>query len=200
MLYIKPSKSLPPALLRAYKKVAYVDWGNGVPVIEIIKRVNHVAECFAPEKVAKRSQATRVKRIFTERSFRHYQTLGCIDVPEKQGRVASYGFRHFLQALLVRRLLQDRLPTEQIALMLAGRGTEELESMFMSGVEMVAKFADGGVTAPTAATRQLVEKWERVRVAAGVELQFRTELARLKPAELRQVMALVEKALRKVGN
>jgi hypothetical protein len=196
MLYVKPSKSLPPALLREYKKVAYVDWGNGMPVMELIKRVNHVAECFAPEKVTKRSQATRVKRIFTERSFRHYQTLGCIDVPEKQGRVASYGFRHFLQALLVRRLLQERLPTEQIALMLAGRGIEELESMFMSGIEMVAKFADGDATAPT----QLVEKWERVRVATGVELQFRTELARLKPAELRQVMALVEKALRKVGN
>jgi hypothetical protein len=36
-------------------------------------------------------------------------------------------------------------------------------------------------------------------VAAAVELQFSTELARLKSAELRQVMALVEKALRKVG-
>ena len=64
----------------------------------------------------------------------------------------------------------------------------------IAAVELVAKFGDSGVAAPT----QLVEKWERVRVATGVELQFRTELARLKPAELRQVMALVEKALRKI--
>jgi hypothetical protein len=70
----------------------------------------------------------------------------------------------------------------------------------MSGVVLVARFAySGGEVDRSAAPTQLVEKWERVRVARGVELQFRTELARLKPAELRQVMALVEKALRKVG-
>jgi hypothetical protein len=71
----------------------------------------------------------------------------------------------------------------------------------MSGVVLVARFAySGGEVDRSAATSQPVERWERVRVATGVELQFRTELARLKPAELRQVMAMVEKALRKVGN
>ena len=52
---------------------------------------------------------SRVKRTFTDRSFRHYTTLGCIDPPEKDGRRSVYGFRHLVQALVVRRLLWDRV-------------------------------------------------------------------------------------------
>jgi hypothetical protein len=42
-----------------------------------------------------------------------------------------------------------------------------------------------------------VEKWNRVRVMPGVELHLNTDLPRLKPAELRCLMELLEKALRR---
>jgi hypothetical protein len=44
-----------------------------------------------------------------------------------------------------------------------------------------------------------VEKWNRVRVMPGVELHLNTDLPRLKPAELRCLLELLEKALREHG-
>ena len=99
-----PSTSLPAKALREYRKIANADWGTGVPLTELLERINRVAEHLAPEE-DEDGRDSRVKRMFTERSFRHYQTLGCIDPPEKEGRRTAYGFRHFVQALLVRRLL-----------------------------------------------------------------------------------------------
>ena len=117
--------------------IAKSGWGEtGVPLPELLKRINRVAEHLAPEEAERNS---RVKRVFTERSFRHYQTLGCIDPPEKEGRRSVYGFRHFVQALLVRKLLWERVPSDQIAVVMSGRGTEETERMFLGGIEMVAR-------------------------------------------------------------
>ena len=200
MRSMNTQQSLPLALIREYNKAMQVDWDGGLPVKELIHRVNCVVEQLPQAIIAKKSRASRVKRFFTERSFRHYQTLGCIDAPEKKGRSAIYGFRHFLQALLVRKLLQDQLPMKQISVMLARQGAAELESMFLGGVEMVAKFVDNRVPTLAITSHQQVETWCRLQVMEGVELQFRKELARLKPVELRQVMDAIEKALSKVGN
>ncbi len=51
------------------------DWQGGVPLTELLERVNRVAESFLPPRGGPGSGAGRVKRTFTERSFRHYQTL-----------------------------------------------------------------------------------------------------------------------------
>jgi hypothetical protein len=42
-----------------------------------------------------------------------------------------------------------------------------------------------------------VERWNRVRVMPGVELHLNADRPRLKPRELRRLMELVEKALRR---
>lgn len=199
MTYTEQPKNLPPAMIREFNKWSNMDWRDGATILELIDRVNRVVLCFAVEKKRHGAAESRVKRIFTERSFRHYQTLGCIDEPEKQGKLASYGHRHFLQAILVRKLLQDRLPTEQIALILAGRTERELYGMLMTGVEMVPKIAtlDSDKEQNNNACRELVEKWERIRVVTGVELHINANLEKLKPAELRYVMSMIEKVLRK---
>ena len=139
---------------------------------------------------------SRVSRTFTERSLRHYQTLGCIDPPQKQGRIAKYGYLHFLQALLVRKLLWQRLSSEQIAALLVGRPTEKLERMLLGGVELVPRTEPDDGQADTLRPGSL-EAWSRVRIAPGLELHLNADLPRLKPAELRRLTELLEMALRK---
>ena len=100
----------------------------------------------------------------------------------------------------MRRFLRERLPVEQIAMTIAGQNIYGLQCMFLAGVEFKAKQQDqNGERLPPQPTSKLVEKWERVLVATGVELHLRTDLARLKPTELRQLMDAMEKALRKCG-
>jgi hypothetical protein len=197
----EPFSNLPDAALREYTKAAKAGWQD-VPLVELLDRVNHVAVSFLPEVDRRGSQAGRVRRIFTERSFRHYQTLGCIDVPEKDGRRASYGFRHFLQALLVRKLLWEQVPARQIVTMLNGRGTDELERMLLGGVEIVARMGGGGSggggeTQDHGSSVGPAERWNRVRVVPGIELHVRGGLPKPKPAELKQILAQIETALRK---
>jgi DNA-binding transcriptional MerR regulator len=194
MSYPHPSTGLPAKALREYQKIANFDWGTGVPLTELLKRINRVAAHLAPEEDG---QHSRVKRLYTDRSFRHYTTLGCIDPSEKEGRRSVYRFRHLVQALLVRKLLWGRVPSEQIAVVMSGRGTEETEQMFLGGIEMVAR-ADGGEggSAVASAAPGTVEAWKRVRVASGVELHVRNDLPKLGVAELKELIARLETALR----
>ncbi len=198
MHHSHPSSTLPPAALREFTKAAKADWQDGVPLAELLTRVNRVAVAMTGEEET--SPAGRVKPTFTERSFRHYQTLGCFDVPDKHGRLASYGFRHFVQALLVRRLLSERVPSEQIATLLTGRDTKELEQMLRGGVEITARAGGGGGdVARSASDTTLAEMWKRVLIARGVELHISTEQPRYKPEQFRRVMERLKEALRRQG-
>ena len=199
-----PFSRLPDAALSEYTKAAKAGWQD-VPLVELLERVNRVAVRFLSEEDQRRWQVGRVRRDFTERNYRHYQTLGCIDVPEKTGHWASYGFRHFLQALLVRKLLWQQVPARQIVTMLLGRGTDELERMLLGGVEIVARVGGGGGGSDGdgedhGSAAGPVERWNRVRVMPGVELHLNADLPRPKPAELRRLMELLEKALRRYGS
>jgi hypothetical protein len=128
--------------------------------------------------------------------FRRYQTLGCIDVPERVGKRAMYGYRHFVQALLVRRLLWERLSAEHIAALMTGRSMEETKRMLFEGIEMVAR-QSGGVVVEESGDGEVEETWKRVRVTSGVELHLRDDLPKLKPAELRRLMERLEVVLRR---
>jgi DNA-binding transcriptional MerR regulator len=200
------SSKLPPAAHLEFTKVSQADWQGSVPLAELLDRVNRVAATMTGDDDRAKSTASRVKPTFTERSFRHYQTLGCIDAPDKRGRLASYGFRHFLQALLVRRLLSERVPAEQIATLLTGCGTEELERMLLGGVEIVARAGGGGGEAElSGSVAELVEIWNRVRLAPGLELHLSlTKLSQYKPEDFRrlraQAMARLKDALRRQGS
>ena len=187
---------LPPAALREFTRASQVDWQDGVPLLVLLRRVNRVAARLMSSDGQAKDAEGRVSRIFSERSFRHYQTLGCIDAPEKRGRLASYGFRHFLQALLVRKLLWQRLSSEQITTLLVGRTTDELERMMVGGVELVPRTVSDGVEADTSMSGSR-ETWSRVRVIPGVEIHLSSELPRLRLGDLKQLVERMELVLRK---
>jgi hypothetical protein len=80
---------------------------------------------------------------------------------------------------------------------------EETERMLLGGVEIVARMEGGGIGGETKGHGLSVsqaERWNRVRVMPGVELHLNADLPRPKPAELRRLLELLEKALRRYGS
>ncbi|MFM2221183.1 MAG: hypothetical protein RLZZ553_931, partial [Verrucomicrobiota bacterium] len=76
----------------------------------LVEWVNNAVRRFYPQ--ANEGGDKRVSDSFTVRTLRYYQTLGCLDTPDKDGRRAIYGYRHYLQALIIRKLLYLRYAPE----------------------------------------------------------------------------------------
>jgi hypothetical protein len=185
---------LSTAAMRAFEIIENADWSEGVPLADLLGRVNRVASQFLPDG---NGGDSRVSRVFSSRSFRHYQTLGCIDAPERVGKEAAYGFRHFVQGLLVRRLLWERLPSERIVTLMAGRCTAETKRMLFEGIEISARPVGGKAVLTKAIEAGPFGIWKRIPVLTGIELHVRQDLPKPKPAELRRIIAALETALRK---
>lgn len=196
---LQPSSTLSVEALREFSRVKEDDWNDALPLAEILERVNSVTILIVAGE--KPDTSTRAKPTYTVRSFRHYQTLGCIDAPEKRGRVANYGYRHFIQALLVRRLLVEKVSSEQIATLLGARETDELERMLLGGLEITAKPGGQDVhgTRPDA-TAQCVETWNRAHLAPGMELHFISKLPNLEREDFKRLITRLKQILRRQGN
>ncbi len=171
-------------------------WGEGVSLDELLARVNLVASKLLP---AAEERDLRISPTLVPRTFRHYVTLGCIDVGRRIGRRVVYDHRHFLQALLLRRLLSERVPARRMPELMSGRSNEETEKMLLGGVEMVVRPGAGSMNAENSGTTfpGLVESWARVIVAPGIELHLREDLPKPKPTALRELLARLETALRR---
>jgi DNA-binding transcriptional MerR regulator len=202
----EPTSNLPPAALREFTKWSNADWEGGVPLSELLDRINRVAECLPGGSVGTESGTRRVSRFFTERSFRHYQTLGSIDVPDKHGRNASYGYRHFLQALLVRRLLADGVPARRMQELVSGSG-DEVKRMILGGVEMVMR-PGGGVEAEArpnryqetlrACAENSVSGWLRVALGEGIELHVSDKRPKMTAEQRRQMPKRIEELVKEI--
>jgi DNA-binding transcriptional MerR regulator len=189
--------------LREFEKVSSKGWDTGVPLDELLSRVNQVAAKLLP--IGDTSDS-RISQTLVPRTFRHYQTLGCIDVPEKHGRNASYGYRHFLQALLVRRLLADGVPGRRMQELVSGSG-DELKRMILVGVEMVMR-PGGGVVAEArpnlyqqtlrACADNSVSGWLRVALGEGIELHVSEKRPKLTAAQRRQMLRRIEELVRQI--
>lgn len=202
----EPTSNLPPAALREFTKWSKADWDGGVPLSELLDRINRVAECLPGGSDGPESGTSRVSRVFTERSFRHYQTLGCIDVPEKHGRNASYGYRHYLQALLIRRLLADGVPVRRMQELVSGSG-DELKRMILGGVEMVMRPGGGGEPEERPSQYQQVLRacadksvsgWLRVALGEGIELHLSDKRPKLTAAQRRQMLKRIEELVKEL--
>ena len=165
-----------------------MDWSEGLSLSELLEWVNAVAARFRPPDIGEDSRASGE---FSPRSFRHYQTLGAIDPPERAGKEVRYRFRHYVQALLLRKLLWERVPSERITALMAGRSTAETRQLLFDGIEIVVRHG------ATSAEIEEVESWKRIRVTPGVELHLRHDLPKPRPAELKKLLAHLETALRK---
>jgi hypothetical protein len=195
-----PSSRLSAAALSAFENAEKLDWEKGVPLAELLERVNRVADVLLPGEGDRDREVRgvgRVQRMFTPRGFRHYQTLRAIDAPEKHGRFAAYGYRHFVQALLVRRLLWERVPAEQVVAMVAGRTTEETRGMFLEGIEIVAQSLGRSGKETGTPEQGRVEVWRRIPVAPGIELSLRDDLPRYRPRDVERLLAALEAVLRR---
>jgi hypothetical protein len=189
--------------LREFEKVSSKGWGEGVPLDELLSRVNQVAAKLLP---VGESVDSRISQTLVPRTFRHYQTLQCIDVPEKRGRNASYGYRHFLQALLIRRLLADGVPARRMPGLVTGND-DELKRLILGGVEMVMR-PGGGVEAAArpnryqetlrACTENSVSDWLRVALGEGIELHLSDKRPKVTLEQRRQMLKRIEELLRQV--
>ena len=178
---------IPESAVLEFEEVEAMDWSEGLPLMELLEWVNQVAARFRPSDIGRDSRASGE---FSARSFRHYQTLGCIDAPERAGKGVRYRFRHYVQALLLRKLLWERVPSERITELMAGRSTAETKQLLFEGIEIVVRHGE-------AADAEEVERWKRIRVTAGVELHLRHDLPKPRPKELKKLLAHLETALRK---
>jgi hypothetical protein len=126
---------IPTTALKKLQQLEDEDWS--VSAQELVDWVNRTAEQFLPSESEGRS--LRVSDSLRLRSMRHYQTLGCIDAPAREGREARYGFRHYLQALLVRKMLWQRVPSEKMARIRSPRTISEYKNLLLQGIELVVK-------------------------------------------------------------
>jgi DNA-binding transcriptional MerR regulator len=189
--------------LREFEKVSSKGWDAGVPLDELLARVNQVAAKLLPVGEAIDS---RISQTLVPRTFRHYQTLRCVDAPEKHGRNASYGYRHFLQALLIRRLLADGVPARRMPELVSGSG-DKLKRMILGGVEMVMR-PGGGVEAEErpsryqqvlhACTEKSVSAWTRVALGEGIEIHLSDKRPKMTPEQRRQMLRRIEELVRQI--
>lgn len=180
---------IPPAALKELQQLEYEDWS--VSAQDLVDWVNHTAERFLPQNAEDKSQ--RVSDSLSLRSMRHYQTLGCIDSPVREGREARYGFRHYLQALLVRKMLWQRVPSEKMAQMLPSRTISEYKNLLLQGIELVVKPT---ISESSPAFGSGPETWRRLRVSEGVELHLHEEAGRLGAKSIPLLLEKIEAALR----
>jgi DNA-binding transcriptional MerR regulator len=189
--------------LREFEKVSSKGWDAGVPLDELLSRVNQVAAKLLP---VGDTVDSRISQTLVPRTFRHYQTIGCVDVPEKHGRNASYGYRHYLQALLIRRLLADGVPARRMQELVSGSG-DELKRMILGGVEMVMR-PGGSVEAAArpnryqetlgACAENSVSGWLRVALGEGIELHVSDKRPKLTAEQRRQMLKRIEELVMKI--
>ena len=179
-------------------------WDAGVPLDELLTRVNRVAAKLLP---IGDTSVSRISRALVPRTFRHYQTIGCVDAPEKHGRNASYGYRHFLQALLIRRLLCDGVPVRRMPELTTG-STDDLKRMILRGVEMLLRPEGGGEaeaqpsphqSTQPACAETTVSAWLRVALGEGIEIHLSDKRPQMTSEQRRQMRKRIEELLRQSG-
>lgn len=183
-----PRIRIPESALEELAVVESWDWGGGIGLDELIGWINSVAARFRPDEI---DESARASQEFTARTFRHYQTLGCIDAPKRDGRRAVYGFRHYLQGLLLRKLIWERVPSERIAALMRGRTVEEYNALLLEGIEIVPGASGAVERMPLRAATT----WTRLALAEGVELHLEKDRPPLSEEELAEALARVRDLL-----
>lgn len=172
---------IPESAITELEAVEEMDWDQGIGLEELIDWINQVVERFRPNFIDAKARSGAG---FSSRSFRHYQTLGCIDAPKRAGKSVTYGFKHYLQGLVIRKLLWEKVLSEQIVTLMAGKDTGELKRLLFEGIEIVAARGSEDVD-----TRSIDGgTWKRVLLAPGVELHLEAARCELSDADIDAVV------------
>jgi DNA-binding transcriptional MerR regulator len=100
-------------------------WGTGVELSERAKVLSG--------KVGLKSEK------LTERLIRYYTATGVLDKPDRLGREAAYHFRHLLQLLIARRLVDEGVSLVVISKFNLSKSTDELEQALLNPAKDAAK-------------------------------------------------------------
>lgn len=100
-------------------------WGTGVELSERAKVLSG--------KVGLKSEK------LTERLIRYYTATGVLDKPDRLGREAAYHFRHLLQLLIARRLVDEGVSLVVISKFNLSKSTDELEQALLNPTKDAAK-------------------------------------------------------------
>jgi DNA-binding transcriptional MerR regulator len=100
-------------------------WGTGVELSERAKVLSG--------KVGLKSEK------LTERLIRYYTAQGVLDKPDRLGREAAYHFRHLLQLLIARRLVDEGVSLVAISKFNLNKSTDELEQALLNPAKDAAK-------------------------------------------------------------
>jgi hypothetical protein len=189
----RPDIDIPEADFRALEQLERSDvWKEGLPLTLLLGRINTQVARFRPGEIGEDS---RTSHEFSPRSFRHYQTLGCIDPPERVGKQVVYHFRHYLQGLALRKLLWERVPSEEITVLMAGRTIADYMQLLRKRIGIIARQSKSSDASDTGT--QAAETWKRIGIVPGVELHLRGDLPKPNRADLKKWLSLLETALRK---
>lgn len=124
------------------------------------------------------------------RTIRYYVQRGLLSPPVFRGRDTAYNGGHLLRLRLIKRLQDERfLPLDAIAVELDGKSDDEIRAMLerLDRAERVATPPSGGTTYTVgsggpyrarvrpARTATSSERWVRVELADGVELNVRED-------------------------
>jgi DNA-binding transcriptional MerR regulator len=179
---------IPESALSELGQMEKMDWEPGFGLDELIAWINQIVERFRPDSFV---AGGRVSAAFTPRTFKHYQTLGCIDAPKRAGKRVVYGFKHYLQGLVIRKLLWEKMSSDQIAMLMAGKDTGELKRLLLEGIEIVA----AGGAEKTDSRSSHGGTWKRVLLAPGVELHLESSRKKLSKEEVERVVKKVRESL-----
>ncbi|MEY3394287.1 MAG: hypothetical protein RL346_523 [Verrucomicrobiota bacterium] len=169
---------------------------------DLVEWVNSAVSRFYPQ--ANEGGDKRVSDSFTVRTLRYYQTLGCLDTPDKDGRRAIYGFRHYLQALIIRKLLYLRYAPESIHAALKGKTNRQYKDMLfaeLSGATghgsraltsgSTRSATDGSATAPPVPH----EIWTHIHLGPGMELRLKGRTGGLSESCKMNILKLIRQEI-----
>ena len=169
----------------------------GFSMNDLVSWVNNAVDRFYPE--ANEGGDKRVSSSFTVRTLRHYQTLGCLDAPGKDGRRAIYRFRHYLQALLIRKLLYLRYSPESIRLTLKGQTNAQYREMLFVDLETAPSDQSAAKFSPKQSLGKPAsnpESWTRITFGTDAELHLKDQPGRISPSRRKELLRQIEKYLK----
>lgn len=188
----QPRLRIPPETLRLLEEIENLDWTAGMSPKELVDLINKVAASFRPDEI---DDLSRAGKEFTLRTFRHYQTLGCIDPPVRSGKSVVYFLRQFLQALVLRRLLWEHVPSDRIFDLTSGLDCSGYRETLLKGVSLDDFVEKERLMPPRGDRSAARDTWERIHIAPGVELNIKSRYSGLSPELIESWIKHIRKVL-----
>lgn len=130
---------------------------------------DEVARTLSAHNLISAQQDNRVSAAPDVRTIRYYTTLGLIDRPSIEGRVARYRRRHLLQLLAIKALQGLSMPLADIQARLYGLADGELEGVIEAVAASIrATEGERVSTSQSQAARPVV--WREIVIEPGLKI------------------------------